>query len=105
MYNYLPYHQANNVHVHGITSDACSPRGSEPSPQRCAASDSTDTVGLMTFAAFHGHIDFSPTLQIMAGCCESYPPRVARRGLGSVLTREWLSDLRNVISCDLIDCD
>lgn len=33
---------------------------------------------LVTLAAFHGHIDFSPTLQIIAGCCESYPPLAGR---------------------------
>lgn len=46
-------------------------------PQRRSASDSSDSVALVTLAAFHGHIDFSPALQIIAGCCESYPPQLA----------------------------
>lgn len=95
--------------IYGITNDACSCRcwliGLKPSPRRRSASDSSDNISLVTLAAFHGHIDFSPTLQIIAGCCESYPPRAAGRSFCSVLTREWLSDLRNVISWDLIDCD
>lgn len=62
-------------------------------------------VGLVTLAAFHGQIDFSPTLQIIAGCGESYPPPPARRSFFRVLTREWLSDLRKVRSWHLIDCD
>lgn len=95
--------------IHSITNDACSHRswliGSEPSLQRRSVSDSSDNVGSVTLAAVHGHIDFSPTLQIIAGCCESYPPRAAGRSFASVLTRVWLSDLRNAISWDLIDCD
>lgn len=94
---------------HGITNDACSHRcrliGLEPILQQRSASDSSDNVGLVTLAAFHGHIDFSPALQIIAGCCESYPPRPVGRSFYSLLTREWLSDLRNVISWDLIDWD
>lgn len=43
----------------------------------CNASDSSDSIALVTLAAFHGHIDFFPTLQIIAGCCESYPPQLA----------------------------
>lgn len=94
--------------IHGITNDACSCRcwliGLKPSLEQRTASDSSDNIGLVTLAAFHGHIDFSPTLQIIAGCCESYPPRAAGRSFCCVLTRDWLSDLRNVISWDLIDC-
>lgn len=41
--------------------------------QQHAAPDSSHSVGSVTLAAFHGHIDFSPTLQIIAGYCESYP--------------------------------
>ena len=95
--------------IHSITNDACSHRcwliGLEPSLQQHSASDSSDNIGLVTLTAFHGHIDFSTTLQIIAGCCESYPPRAARRSFCSVLTREWLSDLRNVISWDLFESD
>lgn len=107
--NYAAYCRANNTLIHGIRNDACAhkfwPRGLEPSLQQHWAPDSSDSVGLVTLAAFHGHIDFSPTLQIIAGCCESYPPRAAGRSFCSVLTQEWLSDLRNVISWDLIECD
>lgn len=60
--------------------------------QHRSASDSSDSVALVTLAAFHGHIDFSPTLQIIAGCCESYPPQLAGRSRWSVLTRQCLSD-------------
>lgn len=107
--NYLSYRQANNYrnpwHYKWCEcSHRCWLIGLESSLQRRSASDSSDNVGLVTLAAFHGHIDFSPTLQIIAGCCESYPPRPAGRSLCSVLTREWLSDLRNVISWHLIDC-
>lgn len=59
---------------------------------RRSASDPSDSVALVTLAAFHGHIDFSPTLQIIAGCCESYPPQLAGRSRWSVLTRQCLSD-------------
>lgn len=94
--------------IHGILHDACSHKcwliSLKRSQQKHSASDSSDNA-LMTLAAFHGHIDFSPTLQIIAGCCESYPPRAAGRSFCSVLTWDWLSDLRNVISWDLIDCN
>lgn len=87
--------------IRRMRNDACSHRFSlrdlESSLQQHGASDSSDSVDLVTLAAFHGHIDFSPTLQIIAGCCESYPPRAAGRSFCSVLTQEWLSDLRNVI--------
>lgn len=53
-----------------------------------------ELLSLVTLAAFHGHIDFSPTLQIIAGCCESYPPQLAGRSRWSVLTRHRLSDFR-----------
>lgn len=56
-------------------------------------------------AAFRGHIDFSPTLQIIAGCCESYPPRAAGRSFFSMLTQEWLSDLCKTISWNLTVCN
>lgn len=90
--------------LHDAHSHKCCLISSERSRQQRAASGSSDS-GLMTLVAFHGHIDFSPTLQIIAGCCESHPPRAAGRSFCSVLTRQRLSDLRNVISWDLIDCN
>lgn len=46
--------------------------------QQHSAPESSHSSGSVTLAAFHGHIDFSPTLQIIAGCCESYPPPAGR---------------------------
>lgn len=87
-----------------MSSQMLADRLLEPGLQQHSASDSSDSVGMVTLAAFHGHIDFSPTLQIIAGCCESYPPRLAGRSFCGVLTRQWLSDLKKVISWHLIDC-
>lgn len=75
------------------------------SHKRRTVSDSSDSFGLVTLANVHGHIDFCPTLQIIAGCSESYPPWAAGWSLCSVLTRKRLSDLTNVISQDATDCD
>ena len=57
-----------------------------------------DTLRWVTLPAFHGHIDFSPPLQIIAGSSESYPPKAAGWGCSSVLTQELLSDFGYMIS-------
>lgn len=63
--------------------------GAQPGAQQhAAATDSSDSVDLVTLAAFHGRIDFSPALQIIAGCSESYPPQAAGRGVCCLLTQE-----------------
>lgn len=88
--------------IRGITNEACSHWcwliGLEPSLQQHSVSDSSDNVCLVTLAAFHGHIDFCPTLQIIAGCCEIYPPRPAGRSYCSVDTRVaiWFKE------CDIL---
>lgn len=73
--------------------------------QQHSAPESSDSFGSVTLAAFHGHIDFSPTLQIIAGCCESYPPSADREEPLHVDMRALLSDLRKVIFWHLIDCN
>lgn len=72
----------------GGMRDIHSSLGAQPEAQQHAASDSSDSLDLVTLAAFHGHIDFSPALQIIAGCSESYPPPAAGRGVCCLLTQE-----------------